>query len=167
MADLIRVNIRIRTPFKPRIDFLREWIDTELYRRYRFDKDGVLFITNLLRNELIHESDCSFPCTTELQIMAALRYMGTSAHQIAIADFLQISVSQCFTKVDALLANKAPELIEFPTDVNAIRGLRSIIFLIPGIVGCLDCTHVIYSSRPFPLRSRRLAPSIAAPASYR
>ena len=77
MADLIHVNIRTRTPFKPRIDFLREWDDTELRRRYRFDKDGILFITNLLRNELIHESDRSFPCTPELQVMAALRYRGS------------------------------------------------------------------------------------------
>ena len=80
--------------------------------------------------------------------MATLRYLGTNAHQLVIADSLGLSqktVSNCFTKVVGLLADMAPRFITFPADVASQRQTQAEFAQVagfPGVLGCLDCTHV-------------------------
>ena len=42
--------------------------DDELRRRYRFDREGILYITDLRRRELTHDTQRLLTCTPKLQV---------------------------------------------------------------------------------------------------
>jgi len=152
MADFVYleegdVNYKERV-YRPRPDLLATLNDCELRRRYRFDKASIIYITDLIRADILHESSRSHSLCPEIQVMAALRYLGTNAHQLVIGDILGLSqgtVSQCFNKVVDLISAKASAFIKFPVtaiDVQRCQVEFTAIAGFPGVVGCIDCTHI-------------------------
>ncbi|XP_018572113.1 putative nuclease HARBI1 [Anoplophora glabripennis] len=85
-------------------------------------------------------------------ILTALRFFASGSYQTDIGLNLhlgvsQSSVSRCVAEVtDAL---NRPEVfnrfIRFPWNFNKLNGLRNEFYLqnnFPGVIGCIDCTHV-------------------------
>ena len=50
--------------------------DQEIYQRYRFTKEGIYFIHELIKNDLQHESHGGRPTPTIIQLLIALRYLA-------------------------------------------------------------------------------------------
>ena len=61
------VKIRKRPVYRKRLG-LEDFDDDELRRRYRFDREGILYIIDLMRDELTHDTQRSLACTPELQV---------------------------------------------------------------------------------------------------
>lgn len=77
---------------RPLCNALEEFDHKELIRRYRFDKGGIKFITDLVCNDLPEiKNNRNRPIPHEILVMMALRYLATNAHQQVIADTFKCS----------------------------------------------------------------------------
>ena len=82
-----------------------------------------------------------------LQLLVALRYMATGNFQLTLgdcADMSQSSVSMCLRNVSAAIAQLATDFIKFttPENENELMQKFSRIAGMPGVIGCVDGTHI-------------------------
>ena len=103
-----------------RRDVLNELSDAELIKRYRLDKNGILYVTNLVREALTSDTKRRNPLTPELKVIITLRYLATGKMQLCCSDDLgpsQPAISRAITQtIDALAnINIIKQFISFPT----------------------------------------------------
>ncbi|XP_050707771.1 putative nuclease HARBI1 isoform X3 [Eriocheir sinensis] len=136
-------------PFRRR-DVLNELSDAELIRRYRFDKEGILYVTNLVREALSSDTKRRNPLTPEMKVIITLRYLATGKMQMCSSDDLgpsQPSISRAITQtIDALAnVNILKQFISFPTTQDVTEANKADFLTIanfPGVIGVVDGTHV-------------------------
>lgn len=93
------------------------------------------------------------PIPLHLQVLIALRYMATGSSQVTISDSFDVSqgsVSSCISQVSRAVAMLGRDVIKMPTrnaslDVMLEFKNRT---KMPGIIGCIDCTHVLITEPP-------------------
>ena len=110
---------QLRNIFRRR-DVLNELSDAELIKRYRLDRHGIIFVTNLVRDALTSDTKRRNPLTPEMKVIITLRYLATGKMQMCSSDDLgpsQPSISRVITQtIDALADINIPkQLIKFPT----------------------------------------------------
>ena len=135
--------------FRQRCNPLQEFSDGELYSRYRFDRNGVLFITDLIRAEIESPTERSYAIPPEIKvlILIALQFYACGTFQRTVGDTIKISqssVSRIVNLVSTSLSRKLAEFVRWPlnTDIpNIQRGFFNIAGF-PGIVGLIDGTHI-------------------------
>lgn len=81
------------------------------------------------------------------QVLTALRFYACGSHQNCIADFMgvnQSTVSRIVTKVTRAIANLCPRYIKMPTNEDTIHTENKFyqVARFPGVLGCIDGTHV-------------------------
>ena len=59
---------QLRNIFRRR-DVLNELSDAELIKRYRLDKEGILYVTNLVREALLSDTRRRSPLTPEMKVI--------------------------------------------------------------------------------------------------
>ena len=60
-----------------RRDVSNELNDADLIKRYRFDREGILYVTSLVRISLCNETSWSNPLTPEMKVIITLHYFAT------------------------------------------------------------------------------------------
>lgn len=89
----------------------------------------------------------SFPGCPVPPYLQILWYIATGNDQIGISDCCDVSpsyVSRCVAKVAYAIGSFSVEEIKFP-DNNYLRRTQQEFMAIarmPGVIGCIDCTHV-------------------------
>ena len=85
---------------------LDELSDAELIKRYRLDRDGILYVSNLVREALTSETKRRNPLIPEMKVIITLRYLATGKMQLCCSDDLgpsQPAVSRAIAQtIDAL-----------------------------------------------------------------
>lgn len=89
--------------------------------------------------------------TPRLQLLVALRYMATGNFQLTLGDctdMSQPSVCICLRHVSAAIARLAPEYIKFPDPANENDIMQQFTRIagMPGVIGCVDGTHIAIKS---------------------
>ncbi len=142
--DLLRRPKQYRRLFNP----LDEFTDEDLYARYRLDREMIVFLSDLLRNDLECETMRSRAVPVEVQVMAGIRYLASNSLQRDIGDtfgIVQSSVSRILDCFLTALANRLPEFVHFPVDEESRRQNQrkfGEMAGFPQVVGCVDGTHV-------------------------
>ena len=136
--------------FRPRKNPLEVYTDAELVRRYRLDRAGIKFVTDMVRRDLQdpHEKLHSF--TPEVKVTLTLRYLATGKMQLCSSDDFGCSQSTISkTIAETVAALSAPEIvarfIKFPLQPQDIQRNAAAFYRIahfPGVVGVIDGTHV-------------------------
>ena len=65
--------------FRDRRDVLGEYSDSELLERYRFDRAGILFITDLVKEEIQSGTVRNRAISPLLKVVVTLRYLSCQA----------------------------------------------------------------------------------------
>lgn len=142
---------RVRQPreFRERIDVLNELSDTELIRRYRLDRAGIVFVTDLVRPVLLRPTATNKALTPEHKVLITLRYLATGKMQLCNGDDLGVSqqtVSRVITEtLDALSApHILKRFIKFPAnqDLQQKKTEFRDVAGFPEVVGVIDGTHI-------------------------
>ncbi|KAK3880410.1 hypothetical protein Pcinc_015093 [Petrolisthes cinctipes] len=143
---------RIRRPrnFRPRLDIFGEYSDTELKKRYRLDRNGLMYVTNLVRDEIGNRTQRSHAVTADMKVAMTLRYLSTGKMQLCNGDDFGLSqptISRAITQtLDALTAELIlSRFIQFPVNLEEIRDIQGEFLRIagfPGVVSVVDGTHV-------------------------
>lgn len=145
-----RLHHRRRKIYRKRIDPFIKYSNSEFKRRYRVSKALARRIIGLIREELEHHNGTlrGKPISSDLQVLATLRYLGKGAYQQDMADlhgFSQPTLSRIIARVVRALARHLIQFIQFPQDFRSLSSIKEDFFAIAGmrnIIGAIDCTHI-------------------------
>ena len=143
---------RIRQPrvFSERRNLFHALNDTERIRRYRLDREGILFVLSLIENKIqpATRRNQSVPALTKL--LVALRFYATGKFQQCSAIEFGLSQSTICRIVDEVTnALSQPEVIRrfigFPVSLEEVRLNQREFYALsqfPGVVGVIDGSHI-------------------------
>ncbi|XP_042882846.1 putative nuclease HARBI1 [Penaeus japonicus] len=122
-------------------------------KRYRLPKQCTRDLLQKINRKLPSARDgrgCSIP--PHMQFLTSLRCMASGSFQLSIADCLEMSVApvcKYLAYVTRAIAALALESIQFPAPRNVADLWKNLsVAGMPGVIECIDCTHV-------PIRSPR------------
>ncbi len=99
----------------------------QILRRYRFDRDGIAYIEDLIGGALLGATQRSNALTPSEQILSALRYYATGSMQIVLGDasgVSQPSISRSVAAVTRQLVAISDQFISMPGTPEATRLVR-------------------------------------------
>ena len=124
MNNLLYNNVFYGNPARrPRQYRLREcplmdvYTDSEIRDRFRFRRDSITFITELLYNDLMRPTRRNHALTVETQVLIALRFLACGSFQQVIGDVIGVdksTVSRTIYSFCNAIKRKSPEFIQFP-----------------------------------------------------
>lgn len=142
------VNARRVRKYVERRDPFSFYTNNEFLARYRLSKECARVLLEEIQEQLpVSHNRRGLRISPELQLLATLRYLATGDYQLTLADcsdMSQPSVCRIVMNVSAAIASLAQDYIKFPNpaaegqvmqDFSAIAGM-------PGVIGCIDGTHV-------------------------
>ncbi|XP_062613215.1 putative nuclease HARBI1 [Saccostrea cucullata] len=132
--------------FRDRSNPLEDLDEDEVFERYRFRPQTILFILGLLPN-LARPTGRNNPLPPLLQLLLCLRFLATGAIHLLIGDSLNISRStagRCIRDIASHLSNLCRRFVRFPTgnDALSVKRAFSAIAGFPNVLGCLDGTQI-------------------------
>ncbi|XP_022167246.1 putative nuclease HARBI1 [Myzus persicae] len=125
--------------------------DRLFIKNFRLTKDAVRYLIDLLRPHIIPNTRSS-AIDLNTKIFSTLNFLATGSYQSPIGNskFMVLSqptVSRCISEVVAAL--NLPEIfqgwVRFPKNMSELSEIRNEFYKetgFPGIIGCVDCTHV-------------------------
>lgn len=147
------IQRRRKTPrprvFKDRSNPLEELPADEVFRKYRFRPDTILFIVGMFFEDLVHPTLRNSPLPPLLQVLAALRFVATGSFYNLVGESLGVAKSttgRAARYVCRLLAGKAGNYIKFPRDVSSYK---SRFFEIAGKLSLLIFSFVLFGRPDF------------------
>ena len=125
--------------------------DKEFILRFRFNKDNVYYLINLLRNDLQPLTRRNKAIPPYLQVLIALQFYATGGFQITVGDLIRVhqsTVCRIVKRVSVPLARKKNRFIKFPQGRNVQVAMQTFhdIAAFPQVVSSIDCTHVRISN---------------------
>ncbi|CAG2251694.1 HARBI1 [Mytilus edulis] len=139
--------LRKQRVYRDRIE-LATLSDRQIRSRFRFKRESIQFISDLLRNDLSHTTRRSQPISVEMQVMLALRFYASGSFLEVIGDTMGVdkaTACRAVNDVTNALLSKKDQFIKWPArqeerDRNKQGFFRGGLF--PGVIGCIDGTHV-------------------------
>uniref|UniRef100_A0A8C5BCZ3 Putative nuclease HARBI1 n=1 Tax=Gadus morhua TaxID=8049 RepID=A0A8C5BCZ3_GADMO len=122
--------------------------DHMLIRQYRLPRPAIIYLADMLSNDLKRKTRRSSPLPVVTQIMAALRFFASESFQMVVGGTLgvsQSSVSRVVREVTNALCRRARQFIKFPaTDAECIRTKQQFFEIagFPNVLGAVDRTHI-------------------------
>jgi hypothetical protein len=113
---------RVPRVFKDRSNPLEDLSEDEVFRRYRFHPDTIVYILSLLPS-LCRRTKRNFPVPPLLQLLVTLRYLATGSMHLLIGDSVGLSrstVGRIVRQTTRLLCALADSFIKFPTGPDAL-----------------------------------------------
>jgi len=120
--------------------------DQEFFRRYRFSKETVRVISDIVCDDLQRETKRNNALPVDIQVTMALQYFATGTFQQIVGDTLNISqpsISRIIKNVSIALARKSDRYIKINNEnINRKKQDFYNIAHFPNCIGAIDCTHV-------------------------
>ena len=141
------VNGRADRIFRREIDnILQYYDDNELRKRYRFGRQTIEYITNLVRDEIRPETNHTHAVSATNQVLITLRFLASGNFQQVTGDTFanldKTTVSQIIRRVTVALSRKINQFIKFPQsqeDRDIVKQGFYEIANFPCVIGCVDC----------------------------
>ena len=127
---------------------LLSYTDGELRARYRFGKESIQYITNLIETDLRRKTNRSHALRPIDQVLIALRFYASGNFLQVIGDTVGVdksTVSRAVHDVSQLLSAKQSMFIKWPTTAAVINENKNGFYRrrrFPGIIGCIDGTQI-------------------------
>ena len=140
--------------YRPEIDPFECYTKRELRSRYRFGREGLEFIVDLLADEISPSTRRSHSLSAEEQVLITLRFLASGSFLEVIGDtfgsYDKSTVSRVVRRVTQALAAKVNDFIKFPATRAERNEIKQGMFQVGGFpctIGCIDGTHVGIKSR--------------------
>ena len=127
---------------------LTNFSEDELKSRFRFGRDSIIFLVELLREDLERPTSRNHALSPTVQVLAALRFFASGSFLQVIGDTVGLpksTVSRTIRDVSAALIQKRNEFIHWPTTADEIQRVKEGFLRkggFPGVIGCVDGTHI-------------------------
>ncbi|CAH0405396.1 unnamed protein product [Chilo suppressalis] len=131
--------------------------DRDFKSNYRLTKDLARQLIEMLR-PLMRPARRSSDLSVETKVLVALNFFAKGSYQSSIgnhknAQIAQGTVSNCLTEVTDALNHPSifGQWVKFPSNIAEMMAISQQfyeIYRLPGVVGCIDCTHVAIHPPP-------------------
>ena len=153
--EVLWVAVREENPPRPFRDRMDPLIlpDHMLIRQYRLPRPAIIYLADMLSNDLKRKTRRSSPLPVVTQIMAALRFFASGSFQMVVGGTLgvsQSSVSRVVRDVSNALCRRVRQFKKFPTtDAECITGKQQFFNIagFPNVLGAVDGTHIAIKVR--------------------
>jgi hypothetical protein len=128
-----------------RADGLDTYSHEDFRQRFRITKEIFLYVLNRINDKLKREDLRNSPISPTLQLMATIRLLAGGTYQQISADLhgiSQPSLSRILDSVLDAICGLRQEFICLPSDLNTVKQKFYQYGGFPGVIGCLDGTHV-------------------------
>lgn len=125
------------------VDNLQHYTDLEFKQRFRFRKDVVSNLCELLRTRLVRSRADGLSVLE--QFLMTLRFLATGSFQIVCADLSRVSqssVSRILYQVVKAILSLRPRAIFFPDNLQMVKQQFYEVAAFPGIIALIDGTHI-------------------------
>ncbi len=144
---IVRRALARERVFRDRENPMEMLNDEEIYERYRFDRGGIIFITNLIEDDIESPTERNHAIPPILQVFVALRFYACGSFQQVIADTIRIHQStacRIIHRVTNALIRRINQFVRFPTgnEVNAVKAGFYDVAHFPNVLGLVDGSHV-------------------------
>lgn len=139
-------NIHRQRVLRDRIHPLEVYDDVDIHARYRFRRDQIMHITDMLSDDIKHQSELNGALSPSLQVCIALRYFATGSMQNVVGDTIQVhksTVCRAIRRVSLALCRRLNEHVTMPSAArqHAVTQKLYNVAGFPDVVGCVDGTH--------------------------
>ena len=127
MADLLFPLIDLlicKRKFQQQEIDLDELTDEELHSSYRFGRESIKFLVEILKDDLHRQTRRNHALSPTLQVLVALHFFASGSFLQIIGDTVGLpksTVSRIVTDVSKALVNKQEEFINFPTEPAEVQ----------------------------------------------
>lgn len=154
MADAAFWNLHVwEVPRKDRVfrgqnPLLMDYSDEQLRQRYRFGRDSIMYLSDLLRDKLERLTRRKTSLTVEEKVMIALRFFASGSHLQVIGDTMghdKAKISRVIRQVADALVEMKDTFIKWPQTPEKLNSIKNGFYQkagFPNVVGCIDGTHV-------------------------
>ena len=124
------------------------YTDEEIRNRFRFRRDSIVYLIELLHNDLVRPTNWNHALSVETQVLAALRFLACGAFKQVVGDSIGIDKSTSSRIVVAFcnaLNRRAGDFIKFPFDDDEKNKAKQGFYTLggfPNVIGCVDGTHI-------------------------
>jgi len=144
---VVRRNLRRERIFRDRQNPFDVYDDVDLYSRFRFRREDIIYLCDMIADDIDHPMPRKGSLPPLMQMMVALRFYASGCFQIVIGDIFGIdrsTVSRIIERVSRAFNERLNEFVQFPTQEEAPKVMADFYKQanFPNVVGCLDCTHV-------------------------
>ena len=147
---LPRVNMCIDRLYRREIQNILEYYnDEECRARYRFGKNTIAFIVNLVHDKISPPTKRSFSISATEQVLITLRFLATGSFLQVTGDTFaalhKSTVSRVVRRVCLALSRKIDQFVKFPDTRQAKDEIKQGFYEHAGflcIIGCVDGSHV-------------------------
>ena len=119
-SNLFRViRPRRKRRYRPRGLNINGLYDSELRAIYKFGRNSINYITNLLREDLVRDTQRGHALEPEQQVLIALRFFASDSFLQVIGDSLGVeksTVSQVMKDVSLALNRRRHQFIKWPSN---------------------------------------------------
>jgi hypothetical protein len=161
MADAAFWNLHVwEVPRKDRVfrgqnPLLMDFLDEQLRQRYRFGRDSIMYLSDLLRDKLERLTRRKTSLTVDEKVMIALRFFASGSHLQVIGDTMghdKSTISRVIRQVADALAEMKDTFIIWPQTPEKLNSIKNGFYQkagFPNVVGCIDTIgyHRKYSGR--------------------
>jgi hypothetical protein len=121
--------------------------DVQLYRRYRFNREGLQYIFDTFSDDVKRGHNQGGAIAPEIQLLVTIQYLASNTFQLHLGDAFgisQASVSNCIQNVITALSKRRSEFIRFPNLEERRRTMLrfSQIGGFPSVIALVDGTHI-------------------------
>ncbi|XP_053366807.1 putative nuclease HARBI1 [Clarias gariepinus] len=153
-ARIIRRVFQIPRVLRDRQDPLAQH-DNILIERYRFSREGILYIISLLNPYVKCSSRRSRALTTAQTVCIALRFFASGTFLYTVGDAENVAksaVCRAIRKVYLALKKFVRVYVLFPSHLRpqAVKQKFFAIAGFPNVIGAIDCTHIPIKAPPGP-----------------
>ncbi len=116
--------LRRERVFRDRRNPLECYNDYELYERFRFPREDIYELTDLLRDDIECPTKRNHAIPLVMCVLTALRFYATGNYHMVTADLFGIhrtSASRVILKVSSALAKRFEEFVHFPPEGEQMR----------------------------------------------
>ncbi|XP_052082587.1 putative nuclease HARBI1 isoform X2 [Mytilus californianus] len=148
MAAFMQVPVppqRKERHFRLKDDLSLNLSNDELRERYRFGREGIMFISNLVSNDVSRKTKRNHALTVPQQVMVTMRFLATGSFLQVVGDTIGLhkgTVSRIVSDVLNSLCDKRDEFIKWPRNVDETRGDFYRLSGFPNVIGAIDGTHI-------------------------
>jgi len=118
--------------------------DSELIERFRFGRQALFDLIEEISPQLQHGSDRNAALSPTLQVLIALRFYANGAFQNTVGDMINVHRTTACRAIRQVSLTRLRNYIHLPTQEEAAKSRQDFWLKsgIPGIVGCINGTHV-------------------------